>query len=246
MVYLRETDFNNKSIGDIMDKVVISIGGSILIPDKDDSSYIRKLSEMLRSLVAKQQIVVVCGGGKISRYYANTGRELGGNTYQLDELGIMITRVNAGLLRIALGNLSVEEIPIEADRAAQLSSPGKIVVMGGTVPGHTTDAVSAMVAKAWNADRIINATSVDAVYSEDPRKNPNAEKYTKMTIDQLKDIVYSEHGAGNSSVFDPLGIKIAKENQIDIMIVDGRNLEDLENAINGNNFNGTIVLSKNV
>jgi len=246
MAYLRETDFNNKSIGDMMDKVVVSVGGSILIPDKDDSSYIRELSEMLRSLVAETNIVVVCGGGKISRYYANTGRELGGNTYQLDELGIMITRANAGLLRIALGNLSVEEIPVEPERAAHLSSPGKIVVMGGTVPGHTTDAVSAMIAKAWNADRIINATSVDAVYSEDPRKNPDAERFSEMTIDELKNIVYSEHGAGNSSVFDPLGIKIAKENQIDIIIVDGRDLKELENAIRGSNFRGTIVRSKGI
>ena len=246
MVYLRETDFNNKSIGGVMDKVVVSVGGSILIPDKDDSSYIRKLSEMLRSIVTEQHVIVVCGGGKISRYYANTGRELGGDTYQLDELGIIITRANAGLLRIALGDLSVGVIPTEAGKAAELSSPGKIVVMGGTVPGHTTDAVSAMVAKAWNANRIVNATSVDAVYSEDPRKNPDAERYGDMTIDELKNIVYSEHGAGNSSVFDPLGIQIAKEQQIDIMIVDGRNLSDLKNAICGKKFQGTTVHSKRV
>lgn len=227
----------------MMDKVVVSIGGSILIPDKDDSSYIRGLSALLRELVHDFQIVVVCGGGKISRYYANTGRELGGDTFQLDELGIMITRANAGLLRIALGDLRVEELPVEADRAAELSSPGNVVVMGGTVPGHTTDAVSAMVAKAMGADRIINATSVDAVYSEDPRQNPDAERYTDMTIDQLAGIVYSEHGAGKSSVFDPLGIRIAKQSGIDIVIVDGRDLTELANAIRGQGFRGTLVRS---
>ncbi|MDD3398735.1 MAG: UMP kinase [Candidatus Methanomethylophilaceae archaeon] len=226
-----------------MDKVVVSIGGSILIPDKDDSSYIRELSALLRELVQDFQIVVICGGGKISRYYANTGRELGGDTFQLDELGIMITRANAGLLRIALGDLRVEELPLDAERAAALSAPGNVVVMGGTVPGHTTDAVSAMVAKALGADRIVNATSVDAVYSEDPRHNPDAERYTDMTIDQLAGIVYSEHGAGKSSVFDPLGIRIAKENAIDIVIVDGRDLGELANAIRGQGFRGTLVRS---
>ncbi|MFA7341595.1 MAG: UMP kinase [Candidatus Methanomethylophilaceae archaeon] len=226
-----------------MDKVVVSIGGSILIPDKDDSSYIRELSALLRELVQDFQIVVICGGGKISRYYANTGRELGGDTFQLDELGIMITRANAGLLRIALGDLRVDELPVEAERAAALSAPGNVVVMGGTVPGHTTDAVSSMVAKALGADRIVNATSVDAVYSEDPRHNPDAERYTDMTIDQLAGIVYSEHGAGKSSVFDPLGIRIAKENAIDIVIVDGRDLGELANAIRGKGFRGTLVRS---
>ncbi|MGE4275194.1 MAG: UMP kinase [Candidatus Methanomethylophilaceae archaeon] len=227
-----------------MDKVVVSIGGSILIPDRDDSSYIRELSVLLRELVREQQIVVVCGGGKISRYYANTGRELGGDTFQLDELGIMITRANAGLLRIALGELRVDELPVEAERAAELSEPGNVVVMGGTVPGHTTDAVSAMVARALGADRVVNATSVDAVYSEDPRVNPEAERYTDMSIDQLAEIVYSEHGAGKSSVFDPLGIKIAKDNGINIVIVDGRDLVELGNAIRGEGFRGTLVRSK--
>ncbi len=115
--------------------------------------------------------------------------------------------------------------------------------MGGTVPGHTTDAVASMVAKSMGADRIVNATSVDAVYTDDPRKNKDAKKITSMTIDELGDIVYKEHGASKSSVFDPLGVRIAKENSIDILIVDGRNLDELRNAISGNDISGTFVNS---
>ena len=84
-----------------MDKVVVSIGGSVLIPEKDDAIYIGKLAKMLKNVAKNVQLIIICGGGKISRYYSETGRELGGNTYQLDELGIGITRVNAGLLSIA-------------------------------------------------------------------------------------------------------------------------------------------------
>ena len=61
------------------DTVVISIGGSILIPDKDDAAYIGKLAEMLKRASESVRIAVVCGGGKIARYYANTGRALGGS-----------------------------------------------------------------------------------------------------------------------------------------------------------------------
>jgi uridylate kinase len=98
-----------------------------------------------------------------------------------------------------------------------------------------------MVAKAMGADRIVNATSVDAVYTDDPRKNPDAQKILNMTIEQLGDIVYKEHGASRSSVFDPLGVRLAKENRIDILIVDGRNLDELRNAILGNEIKGTFV-----
>jgi len=226
------------------EKVVVSIGGSILIPGKDDSDYIKKLAAMIREVSDTVQIVIVCGGGKIARYYTETGKDLKGTTYQLDMLGIGVTRLNAQLLAISLGGLSSTDIPLTAEDAAGRSSPNSIVIMGGTVPGHTTDAVATMIAKEMRADRVINATSVEAVYSDDPKKNPSAKRFSKLTIDELGGIVYKEHDAGKSSVFDPLGIKIAKEEKIDILIVNGRDLVELKNAILGKDINGTYVSSR--
>ncbi|MCL1810672.1 MAG: UMP kinase [Methanomassiliicoccaceae archaeon] len=224
------------------EKVVVSIGGSVLIPGKEDPVYIKKLAGMIKDASQTVQIVVVCGGGRIARYYTETGAELGGSTYQLDMLGIGATRLNAQLLAISMG--ASEDIPATAAEAARRSAPGNIVVMGGTVPGHTTDAVAAMVATEMNADRVVNATSVDAVYSNDPKKDLSAERFSKLTIEELGELVYKEHGAGKSSVFDPLGIKIAMEEKIDILIVDGRDIEELRNAILGNEIKGTYVSSR--
>ena len=125
-----------------------------------------------------------------------------------------------------------------------MATPGKIAIMGGTEPGHTTDAVAAMIAKIVGADRIVNASNVDAVYSDDPRKNPDAKRFSRMTIDQLKEVVYDEHGAGKSSVFDPLGVRIAKESRIDILMVNGRDFTELKNAILGREIKGTYVDSQ--
>ena len=190
-----------------MDKVVVSIGGSVLIPEKDDAKYIKTLADELKELSKEVQLMVICGGGKTARYYAGIAKELGGDTYAQDILGIAATRMNAQLLALALGDM-----PDDVCRnPEELAQDGKrISVMGGTTPGHTTDAVTAMVAKALGASRLINATSVDGVYTDDPRKNPDAKKISRMTIDELSDIVYKEHGASRSSVFDPLGVKIAK------------------------------------
>jgi uridylate kinase len=224
------------------EKVVVSAGGSVLIPGKDDPAYIKRLASMIKEVSETVQVAIVCGGGKIARYYSETGGELGGSTYQLDMLGIGITRLNAQLLAIGLG--SSTDIPLTAAEAACRSTPQNIVVMGGTVPGHTTDAVATMVAKEMGADRVVNATSVEAVYSDDPKKDPAAKRFSKMTIDELGDVVYKEHGAGRSSVFDPLGIKIAKEEKIDILIVDGRDLDELRNAILGKEIKGTYISSR--
>jgi uridylate kinase len=225
------------------EKVVISIGGSVLIPGKDDPDYIMKLASLLRSVSKTTQIMVVCGGGKIARYYTVTGKEVGGTSYECDLLGIGVTRLNARLLATAMGT-SQTDIPLTAEEAAKLSTPDNIIIMGGTDPGHTTDAVAAMVAKEMRADRIVNATSVDAVYAEDPKVNEHARRFSRMTIDELGKIVYREHMAGQSGVFDPLGIKIAKEENIDILIVNGRNLDELKNAILGKNIFGTYVSSR--
>ncbi len=226
------------------EKVVISIGGSILVPGNGDAAYIGRLAEMLGRASEKVHIAVVCGGGKIARYYTETGRDLGGSEEQLDIMGIDATRINAKLLALALGGLSSMDVKPTVKETAETAGKVKIAVMGGTEPGHTTDAVATMLAAEMGAARVVNATSVDAVYSEDPRKNPDAERYSSMTIEQLGHIVYADHGAGKSSVFDPLGVRIAEEKGIDIEIVDGRNLEELEKAILGQPFSGTHISSR--
>lgn len=224
------------------DSVVVSIGGSILVPGNNDAEYIARLASMLKELSGSVRLAVVCGGGKTARYYAETGRELGGDTYQLDILGIGATRLNAQLLALALGDMP-DKVPETAEETASRAEVGRIAVMGGTEPGHTTDAVAMMVASCMDADRVVNATSVDAVYTDDPRSNPDAVRISEMTIGRLGEIVYKEHGASKSSVFDPLGVKIAAEKNIDIMIVDGRNLDELRKAILGERFDGTFVNS---
>ena len=220
--------------------VVVSRGGTILVPGNNDSEYIARLAEMLKGLADGTRLAVVCGGGKTARYYAEVGGALGGDTYQLDILGIGATRLNAQLLSLALGDMP-DRVPETVEETAEKAAPGRIAVMGGTEPGHTTDAVAAMVAKAMKADRIVNATSVDAVYTDDPRKNPEAKRIPRMTVSQLGDIVYKEHGASKSSVFDPLGVQIARGSCIDISMVDGRNVEELRKAILGQPFDGTFV-----
>ncbi|MBP5203898.1 MAG: UMP kinase [Candidatus Methanomethylophilaceae archaeon] len=220
------------------DSVVVSIGGSILVPGENDSEYIMRLASMLKEASKDSRIAVICGGGKTARYYAGIAKELGGGDYQQDILGIAATRMNAQLLALALGDMP-DDVCRDPEELA--SEKKRISVMGGTEPGHTTDAVTAMVAKALGASRMINATSVDGVYTADPRTHPDAEKISRMTIDELGEIVYKEHGAAKSSVFDPLGVKIAKENAIDILIIDGRDLGELRNAILGKEIKGTFV-----
>jgi len=157
-------------------------------------------------------------------------------------MGIMSTRMNAALVAYSLGERSVGKVPTDIMEAHRLERKGKVVVMGGTVPGHTTDAVSAMLAKEVRAARIVNGTSVDAAYTADPRKDPGAERLSRITHQQLYDLVnVGMHGAGPSNVFDRLGAQIAMDDHIDIFIVNGRNLDEMKAAIEGKPVKGTVV-----
>lgn len=213
-----------------------------MVRGENDVEYLQELASIINELSQDRTIVVVCGGGKIARYYISHGRALGGTEEELDWCGIAITRLNATLLNMALGEGAVEEIPETVERAGELATRGKMVTMGGTVPGHTTDAVSAMVASHIGADRIVNATSVDAVYSEDPREDASARRFTSLTFEDFHEMVkFKEHGAGQTAIFDSKGARIAMENRIPIFVVKGRALEEIKNAILGDEIDGTVI-----
>lgn len=224
-----------------MEKVVISLGGSIIIPDDRDGAFLKEFASLLRTVIDDMEVYVVCGGGKIARYYIQTGRELTAGEGELDELGIQVTRLNARLLQLALKELAYDEVPATIEETASQGQVGHVAVMGGTTPGHTTDGVCAELAARVGASRIVNATSVDGVYSTDPRKNPEAVKYDRLSFQELEDMMVGGHGAGNSHVFDPLGAQIVSRCRIPVFIVAGRDLQDMDDAIRGRTIKGTVI-----
>ncbi len=223
---------------------MLSVGGSILLPEDDGVSHIEKIAEVILEASKERKLYVVIGGGKIARKYINWGRKLGANEATLDDLGIETSRLNARLLIIALGR-SVYSVPAKNfDEAISAGNHYPIVTMGGTHPGHTTDAVAAMLAERLHAKRMINVTSVDGVYTADPKKDPDAEHIEKMEYDRLIEIVSKgERGAGPNIVFDPLAAKIIKRANIVTQIVSGYDLENLRKTIDNEDFSGTTVSS---
>ncbi len=225
-----------------MDIVVISIGGSVLIPDDNDFEYLSGLAELLVSLSRKVKLYVVVGGGRISRYYIKLGRKFGVDERILDEMGVGVTRLNAKLLISALSGNSNEFPATSIAEAVVVGSDHPIVVMGGTTPGHTTDGVAASLAEFVKADRVVNATAVDGVYTKDPNKYDDAEKIEKMSFEELLECCKtSDWKAGPSNVFDAMGAEIIAKNRIPLLVVKGRDLEALESAMKGRPFSGTTV-----
>lgn len=225
-----------------MEKVVVSLGGSVLVPDEDDARYLSNLVALLRRVSSRVKLFAVTGGGRIARYYIETGRELGISERYLDELGIGITRMNARLLGEALKGRANREPARTYAEAARLARRHPIVLMAGTRPGHTTDRVSASLAHFVGADRIVNATSVDGVYTADPRKDPQARLLERIGFEDLVRLSGEGHrAAGPSMVFDPVAARVLARDRIPLLVVRGRDLQALEEALLGRPFHGTVV-----
>lgn len=225
-----------------MEKVVVSLGGSVLVPGEEDARYLRDLVAMMRDVSRRIRLFAVTGGGRVARYYIETGRDLGIAEPRLDELGIGVTRMNARLLGAALRGRANREPATSYAEAARLARRHPIVLMAGTRPGHTTDRVSASLARFVGAARIVNATSVDGVYTTDPRKDPDARRLDHLTFEELIRITGEGHRtAGPSMVFDPVAARVLARDRIPLSVVRGRDLASLEGAILGRTFRGTLV-----
>ena len=109
--------------------------------------------------------------------------------------------------------------------------------------GHTTDAVAIRLAVQFEADKCIIATNVAKVHSEDPRENPGAESFDRLTLDKLQQIVGppNHSDAGSSKVVDPVGVGEARENGLPLDVLDGRDPRRISSSINGEDFEGTMV-----
>ena len=225
-----------------MEKVVVSLGGSVLVPGEEDAPHLANLAGMLRSASRQVKLFAVTGGGRVARYYIETGRALGVPERRLDELGIGITRMNARLLGAALKGRANREPARSYAEALRLAKRHPIVLMAGTAPGHTTDRVSASLARTVHAHRIVNATSVDGVYTADPRGHPEARLLERISFEELVRLAGEGHrAAGPNVVFDPVAARVLARDRIPLSVVQGRNLEALEAAILGRPFRGTLV-----
>lgn len=225
-----------------METVVVSLGGSVLVPDAPDADHIERLAAVLRGLAATHRLFIVTGGGRTARAYIEAGRALGAPEPFLDGLGIQATRMNARLVMAALGLVESGPIPRTVEEAVEAGASASPVVMGGTTSGHTTDAVAAELAAAVKAARLVNATSVDGVYTADPAKDSTAKRLDRVSHEELVRLSGETHAkAGPSVVFDPKAARIVAEARIPVAVVDGRDVEALANAIAGRPFRGTRV-----
>ena len=223
--------------------VVVSVGGSVLFTGNGDREYFEQLADLLRRAGQGRPIVVTTGGGRTAREYIQLGRALGLTEFELDEVGIEVTRLHARLLAARIGPPTPGHPPTTVPGVVEQLRVGSPVVLGGTEPGHTTDGVAALVAVRLRAARVVNATDVDGVYERDPRRYPDARRIERLSWEEFRGMVDAGTSgeAGQNFLFDRLGAEALARAHIPLLIVPGRDLPNLEAALEGRPFRGSEV-----
>ncbi|MFH0713073.1 MAG: UMP kinase [Candidatus Micrarchaeota archaeon] len=218
---------------------VVSLGGSLLFGDNNefDVSFLKNIA----ALFAKHKdIAIVVGGGKIARSYVSLAREFKVNEFNCDSIAIKATHVNAALVAAIIPNAIYCN---NLDEATAAVDNRKIPVLGGQLPGVTTDAISVLLAEKLDAKTLLNLSNVSYVYSADPNVDKSAKKIEKMSHPALTKLA-SENDtrmARTNFPFDLVACKLAQRSNIELRFVDGKNVKEVENALNDKPFSGTIV-----
>lgn len=192
--------------------VVLKVGGSVAFPGKPDPEAIGKVVSYVNQLKSQgKRVAVVIGGGKLVREYVSALRGSGINEAFLDELGILIGRLNARVVAKMADGRFVETL----EQARYVSEEGLVPFMGGMIPGQSHDAVAAVVAEYLEAEHLYILTDVGGVYDKDPKAFPDAKLLPKLSFSEMIHICEGlESKAGNYPIFDFVAAKVISRSRI--------------------------------
>lgn len=230
-------------------RILLKVGGEALAGGEGLTGIdVHEVDGLARRIKAVHElgveIALVLGGGNLWR--GKDGLAHGMDRSVADHIGMLATVMNALALRDALERSGLQcrvqtAITMQAIaepyirlRAIRHMEKGRVVIIGGGTgnPYFTTDTAAALRAVEVKADILIKATKVDAVYSDDPKKNPNARRYDRLSyIDALNQRL---------GVLDSTAISLCMDNDMPILVLDLWQPGSLERVIQGETL-GTII-----
>jgi uridylate kinase len=229
-------------------RILLKLSGEALMGDGDYGIDPGIINGLAREIIAAQQagaeVGVVIGGGNIFR---GAGLAAGGmDRVTGDHMGMLATVINALAMQDALEKHGVNARVMSAikinqicedyirRRAVRHLEKGRIAIFaaGTGNPFFTTDSAAALRATEINAELLLKATKVDGIYDSDPKKNPAAKRFQRLTYDDVLQ--------RNLQVMDTAAFALCRENDIPLRIYDMSNAGALMRILQGEDI-GTLV-----
>lgn len=213
----------------------------MIIPEEVDTQFLSEFKSLIESHVKSgKKFIIITGGGKICRKYQEAAGKIKEMTPdELDWLGIYSTRFNAEFMKILFGNLAESEIILDPTLPVKTDKP--IVFGGGWKPGWSTDYDAVILAAQLGAKRIINLSNIDYAYDKDPNKFDDAKKIESISWKDYEALIPAEWNPGLSTPFDPIASRLAQKDGMEVVILNGKNIPNLDKCLNGEFFVGTHI-----
>jgi uridylate kinase len=227
---------------------VISVGGSIIAPDGVDEEFLFQFVSLIREFLETdidRRFILVSGGGGPARAWQNAYRNIAGRAGgeavhdEADWIGVMATRLNAQLLKAAMGAYCVQEVVTDPSQVGPLV--GRVLVGAGWKPGFSSDFDAVLLAERFQADKVINLSNIAQVYTDDPKKNPAALPIEKISWQDFRALVGEEWVPGKNVPFDPVASRHAAKIGIQVICAAGKDLPNLKKLLAGESFFGTTI-----
>lgn len=229
-------------------RVLLKLSGELFGNNDGQGINFSAFEKIAKALIdikdkTKVELAIVVGGGNIFR-----GRDKTENVDEAtaDYMGMLATIINGMGLQEALERLGAPTRMMTAIEVKAVAEPyirrkalkhlnrGRIVILtaGTGNPFFTTDSGAALRAAELNCDIILKATNVDGVYSEDPKKNPEAKLFRELSYQQALE--------QNLNVMDATAFALCQKQKVPIVVFNINKLDDIDQILEGHNF-GTLV-----
>lgn len=232
------------------DRILLKLSGEVLMGKEafgiDPETVGRMAQEIADAKEAGHELCIVVGGGNIFRGIAGAAK--GFDRASADYMGMLATVMNALALQNALEKIGVDTrvqsaIPMSSvcepyirRRAVRHMEKGRIVIFaaGTGNPYFTTDTAAALRAAEMNCDALFKGTSVDGVYSADPKTVPDATRYDSVSFGRVL--------SDNLRVMDAAAVALCRDNDIPIVVFNIREQGNMAQVLGGS---GTATIVQN-
>ena len=230
-------------------RILVKLSGEALLGEGDygiDPAVLKRIAGELQDIAQMGvQLAVVIGGGNIFRG-AGLARA-GMDRVAADHMGMLATVMNALAMQDALESLGLHARVMSAirinevcedyirRRAVRHLEKGRVTVFaaGTGNPFFTTDTAAALRAIEINADVLLKATKVNGVYSDDPVRNPNAVRYSRLTFDKVL--------SDRLNVMDATAVVMCRDNHLPLKVFNLNNPGDLTRIVRGEDVGTTVT-----
>ena len=222
--------------------IVLSLGGSLIIPDEIDAKFLGEFKKVILKNTKEYKFIIICGGGSIARKYISVLKESNKSETLQSFAGISATRMNARFMSYFFNTNQEYGIPHSMRILKKYLKKQDIVFCGALEykPNRTSDSTAVQVAKRFKTF-FINITDVSGLHDKNPKKFKDAKFIPKISWKEFDKMTNKiKFKPGQHFVLDQTAAKMIMKEKIKTYII-GKDMNQLDNILKNKKFRGTII-----